>query len=197
MTKCIMILALFFSFTSMAQDSIKCEGYYSTLRKYEKRNSISINDVENCFKTIINIVQSKCATDDNFSVTPAIEHIIKKARDENAVKYYFFYLITQKGSAEEQLSLSLDSILSVYPKEVLRIISSYPDSVQIGFCNSLAWGFANNYYEETKNKSSIDIKYYFSKHPGINKFYSKHKTMIDKVIISVNETLLDDRDNRK
>ena len=195
MIKSIMVFALIFNFISMAQDSTKCKGYYSTLGKYEERKSISINDVENCFKIINNIIKSRCSIDD-YPVTSAIEHIIKKAKDENAVNYYFKYLSLQEGSAEEQLSFSFDSIISIYPKKVLEIISSLPDSFQIGFSNSLAWGFANNYYEETKSKKLINKEYYFSKHPGMDKFYSKYQKIIDHIIIFVNDALSDDIKNR-
>ena len=196
MIKSIMVFALIFNFISMAQDSSECKGYYSILGKYEKRKSISINDVENCFQIIKKIIKSKCSIDD-YPVTPAIEHIIKKAKDENAVNYYFKYLSLQEGSAEEQLSFSFDSILSVYPKKVLEIISSFPDSIQIGFSNSLAWGFANNYYEETKCNKLIKKECYFSKHPGMDKFYPKYKKIIDHIMIFVNDALSDDKKNKK
>jgi hypothetical protein len=192
-----MILSLFFNFISTAQDSTKCKYYYLTLGKYEKRKTISINDVESCFKIIVTIVKSKCPIDEDFAVTPTIEHIIKKAKDENAVNYYFKYLSLQEGSAEEQLSFSFDSILSAYPRKLLEILSSFPDSIQIEFSNSLGWGFANNYYEEIKTNKLIKKEYYFSKHPGMDKFYSKYKKIIDHILIFVNDVLSDDKKNRK
>ncbi|MEP6610586.1 MAG: hypothetical protein ABJA76_01830 [Mucilaginibacter sp.] len=107
-------------------------------------------------------------------LTELFGKICLKNNSLNAVKEYINYEKRHHGSAEEQLSFSLEELFARQPEYVLSTIGY--DKYLL---NSLVWGFLNNHYP-------LSIKTYrmkfYSLNPTIKSIYPQFKKSIDYLI---------------
>ena len=137
-------------------------------------------------------------------LTELFGKICLKNNSLNAVKEYINYEKRHHGSAEEQLSFSLEELFAGQPEYVLSTIG-YDEYL----LSSLEWGFVNNHYytsddqEKVTKSSDADVKpqlntanykeIFYKINPGIKEIYPKYKKSIDYLLDQIRLDLKSDK----
>lgn len=138
------------------QDNETCMVLFQILIETSEKDKLTFDDLEEC----INIVKelSNCDYDIsndsvykrtiNFSqnITKPFADVCIKVGGDLAVKAYIDYVCLHLGSAEEEISFSLERLFMKYPEKVLIQIGDYD-----ALLDRLIWGFLNNRYYGPKD----------------------------------------------
>jgi hypothetical protein len=138
------------------------------------------------------------------SLTELFGKICLKNNSLNAVKEYINYEKRHHGSAQEQLSFSLEELFVRQPEYVLLTIG-YDECL----LNSLEWGFVNNHYytsdDQKKVTKNADAKVkpqlnttnykevFYKTNPSIKEIYPKYKKSIDYLLNQIRLELKSDK----
>jgi hypothetical protein len=118
------------------------------------------------------------------SITYYYGLVCLKASSQKGVKAYIKYLISQEGSAEEQLSFSFDKIFQKRPEVVLREITKHELSIRNLLLDHLVWGILNNRWDFINDKNSKDI--FFKYYDKSGELYKQYPKEIDYILQEIN-----------
>jgi len=158
-------------------------SYFDTLIEYSKRDSISDSILMKSEKLVDQILKSKKSSPQE-SVTYYFGLICLKSSSDKGVSSYIEYLISQEGSAEEELSFRFEPIFFKHPKTVLSVITTEHPTHQRTLLNHIGWGFLNN--TESVTKANYKNKF-FEKNQEVKNLYPKYRTEIDHIFREIDQ----------
>jgi len=197
------------------QQNMKCKEKFDILIETLEKDKISIREFNKC-KNITNELSNYNYYDYidsvnnrtlyiSHSLTKTFADICIKYGGEYGVKYYLDYVNQNMGSAEEEISFSLERIFMKYPETTLKQIGTDQDLL-----DKLIWGFINNRYygavnpyenkdyraitkyeDEPRpilNKNNCE-KIFFETNPILHDLYPKYKEQIDYILKGAKEQL--------
>lgn len=140
-------LLCLFTFLVKAQNNCDSNDFEQLITACKKKEISQVEFSQN-LKIAQQLEKNKCY--DYIKVENGKEHaetgltylmgqLCLRANTEDADKKYIAYVERNKGSAEEQLSFSMEYLFKQNPKRILTLIKSDKDIL-----NHIVWGFVNN-----------------------------------------------------
>jgi hypothetical protein len=186
---------------------------FRKLELLSRKQTVTDSEFTNALRLVKNLDRNKCSDyikkrkGEKYveaSLTGLFGKICLKNNSLNAVKEYINYEKRHHGSAEEQLSFSLEELFTRQPEYVLSTIGH--DEYLL---NSLEWGFVNNHYytneDQEKIRKNTDAKVkpqlnttnyeevFYKINPGIKEIYPKYKKSIDYLLNQIRLELKSDK----
>jgi len=188
---------------------------YKELIHFSNSKTITDSDFKKCCVITENLLKAKCndylkeINGQSYCITTltyTFGKICINANSINAVREYLKYFLEKKGSAEEQLSFSLENIFVKRPRDFMNEFARKDSATKERILEGLVWGFLNNRCYGTVDPHSdnpmkamtvydnppkmvLDTlnykKIYFSLNPEIGKIYPSFQKDIDKVLNNI------------
>jgi hypothetical protein len=160
--------------------------HFKTLTYISKKDSVTDSDLNAAVQCVKTLEERRC--EDYTGKKNGVEYVIAtctslfgdiclKKNDFKAVDAYIKYMNREHGSAEEQISFSLEKLFVQRPEDVLSLIGYNKDML-----NQLEWGFVNNHaHLTTKNYRKV----FYSVNSELKIIYLKHKKAIDYLLNAI------------
>lgn len=152
---------------SDSSPSKECKALHDEQVAIKDKKVLTIKDVERGFSIVSQMSERNCLDYFQVSETELFADIVINANNEEAALFYLDYVKLQndRGSAEEELSCSLERVAARYPERVFMEFSKRHSKQDWDLIDQFAFGFGNNYHEEHQKLGLSIGKMFFLKYP--------------------------------
>jgi hypothetical protein len=169
---------------------------FEQLIKIRDSKAISDYDLKKCCCIVDSLLEMNCTYfilkreyQNYFKLTSIFGEICLKANSLNSVKAYIDYYLKNSNSPEEQICYSLEDIFIKRPKDVLSEISNRNSTDRDVLLFGLAFGFGENYSENTPIDTNNYKKVFYSLNSEIVKIYPTYQKEIDNILLQIKNML--------